>query len=310
VDPSRGVQAYNGGVSSGEEAVARAKQAWDSLDWDLNWQVSWRNIPQIYASTKPYHQDATGQSFIDYELHRTFPEDRLDLRAAALVCGNFRHEREIFHDRYKTIRFAEVHGYDLSEVNLRSIRDLPFRFVPHVVDCNNLTLDHGSFQFIAVHDGVHHVYNVSNLFFQCNQALKDGGLMYIAEYIGPRYVQIPRMNYWISWLLLALLFSKQERTTHEGRLKGRWQSYPPGTLDPSEACNTEPILPEMKHYFEVEQILYFGGLCFPMFEGLGRNFPKPSWRFPFVVYLERALQHLGIIQPMFMHAILRKKKVW
>jgi SAM-dependent methyltransferase len=292
------------------ERVERAKDTWDGFDFDLNWQVSWRNIPEILRSTRPYPDNATLQSMIDGTLMAAFPAERLQLHAAALLCGDFRHERQIFRDRYRTIRFARVDGYDLSPVNLDSIKGLDLEFVPHAIDCNNLVMERNSLHFIVAHDGIHHVYNIGNLMFQSNQALRDGGLMYVEEYIGPRFLQIPPSNYWISRLLLTCLFSRRERTNHEGTLKGKWIYYPPGTLDPSEACNSEIIERELLHYFEPLHILRFGGLCYPVFEGLGLNFKGPSWRFKFIIYLERALQHLGIIKPLFLQAVLRKKKVW
>ncbi len=302
----------NGGTSqaTGNELLNQAKQAWDGFNFDYAWQVSWRNIPEIQRSTRPFPQDATLQSLIDGSLTGAFPQDRMQLTGAALLCGDLRHERELFRDRYKTIRFAKVHGYDLSPANLEAIQGLDFQVETHAVDCNNLVLERDSLHFMVGHHGIHHVYNVGNLFFQCNQALRDGGVMYVEEYIGPRFLQIPASNYWISRFLLTFLFSRRERTNHEGTLKGKWIYYPPGTLDPSEACNSEIIEREMLHYFEPLHILRFGGLCYPVFEGLGLNFPKSSWRFKFVIYLERALQHLGIVKPLFLQAVLRKKKVW
>ena len=292
------------------DVVARAKEAWESFDFDYAWKVSWRNIPAIYRSTRPYTEDETLQCLVDGSLVTTFPHESKQLTGAAVLCGDMRNEREFFRDRYRNIRFRTVHGYDLSPRDLNRTESLDLEFVPHAVDCNNLVLEKDSLHFIVGHHGIHHVYNVSNLFFQCNQALKDGGVMYVEEYIGPRYLQVSFANYWISRLVLACLFSKKERTTHEGRLKGKWMYYPVGALDPSEACNSEVIDREMLDYFEPLHILRFGGLCYPIFEGLGLNFPNDSWRFRFVIYLERALQHLGIIKPMFVQAVLRKKKVW
>lgn len=288
----------------------QAMQKWDGHDFDRLRRVSWRNIPEIHKSCRPYPDDKGLQNLVETFLADAFPEDRMRLTGAALLCGELRDEKEFFQNRYARIRFAKVHGYDLSPANLKAIGEIDFDFEGHAVDCNNLILEKESLHFIVGHHGIHHVYNVGNLFFQANQALREGGLMYVEEYIGPRYLQIPPANYWIARLLLTFLFSRRERTTHEGRLKGKWIYYPPGTLDPSEACKSEAIEREMIDHFQVLHVLRFGGLCYPVFEGLGLNFTKPSWRFKFVVYLERALQHLGIIQPLFLQAVLRKKKVW
>ena len=293
-----------------KELLDEARQVWDGYDFDQLWRVAWVNIPEIYKSTRPFPEDKGIQDLIETWLVDAFPQDRRQLVGAALLCGDLQNEREFFRDRWEKIRFAKVHGYDLSPANLKAIKGLDFEFESHVVDCNNLFLEKESLHFIVGHHGIHHVYNVGNLFFQCNQALREGGLMYVEEYVGPRYLQLPRTNYWIARLLLVCLFSKRERTTHEGRLKGKWISYPPGALDPSEACKSEAIEPEMLDHFQVLHILRYGGLCYPVFEGLGMNFPKPSWRFKFVIYLERALQHLRIIKPLFVQAVLRKKKVW
>lgn len=301
-------------VHNTTDAAELARQAWDGFDFDLAWAVSWKNIPAVYKSTRPYPQEPSLQGLVDSELAKAFPYgEEHSLVGAAVLCGDMRHEREFFRDRYRAIRFQQVHGYDLSPKNLDAAGEvLDFEFVPHKVDCNNLVMEKNRYHFIVGHHGIHHVYNVSNLFFQCNQGLKPGGLLYVEEYIGPRYLQTPFANYWISRLLLVLLFSKRERTTHENRLKGKWMHYAPGMLDISEACNSEVIEKEMLEYFEPVHILRYGGLCYPMLEGLGRNFDsgKGAWRFRFLIYLERALQHLKIIKPMFLQAILKKKEVW
>ena len=296
------------------EALERAQKAWDVFDFDLGWKVSWRNIPEVYRSTRPYQDDPTLQSILEHQINANYPHERLQLEGAAIVCGDMHQEDAYFKNRYQFIRVRSVDGFDLSPANLArasaALENGDYQFHPHRVDCNNLVLEHDRYHFIVAYHGIHHVYNVSNVFFQCNQALKDNGAMFIEEWIGPRFLQPPATNYWIARILLALLFSKTERTTHENRVKGKWIQYRPEEFEPSEACNSPEIMPEMLKYFEPLHILKYGGLCYPVFEGLGRNFSKSSWRFRFVIYLERALQHLGIIEPFFMQAILKKKKVW
>lgn len=176
-----------------------------------------------------------------------------------------------------------------------------------------MILEAEKFDLIVGHQGLHHVENLGNLFFQAHKALKPNGVLFISEWIGPEYLQIPKTNKFISLILLYALFpSKAGRTTHMGELKGIKYLQPAAdTFDPSEASNSTELERNLRRYFTPLEVQYSGGLCYPIFEGIAQNMPQATrrvrWKIEAVVWIEKMLTRLGIIKPLFMAAICKKR---
>lgn len=119
------------------------------------------------------------------------------------------------------------------------------------------------------------------------------------------------MNRFLPILLLYVLFpSKKLRTTHVNKTKGfSWIQYEPSFFDPSEAVNSTEIMPIADELFEVDTKILFGGLLYPMFDGLGTSIPTgKNWRIQFVAFLEKMLIRFHIIKPLFAICLYRKKR--
>jgi SAM-dependent methyltransferase len=293
--------------------LEQAQKAWDNFDLDLVRNVSWLAIKGISEQTHTFPPTGGIVSYIDQLLLEAFPNRRHELTGAAVVCGDMEGERGIF-EQVTSVRFKDVAGFDLSEVSLKRVRPTSFRFHAVQADCNDLVLDAEQFDLVVGSMGIHHVFNVGGLFYQINKSLRPGGVFYMHEWVGPEKLQIPRMNAFISRLLLYTLFSRKERTTHENRVKGRFITYGPEFFDPSEACNSLEIETQLAKYFEVKSAFAYGALCYPMFEGLGRNFRQTrrfdSIRIKLVIALERFLTAARVIQPLFLIVIAKKREVW
>ena len=188
-----------------------------------------------------------------------------------------------------TVRFNGVHG-----------------------DCNTLRLPANRYNLVLGWHGIHHVEAIDFLFDEIEKSLTQDGLFVMCEWIGPRYLQIPYANSIISKLLLRSMFERAERITHQGRRKGRWLQDPPSAFEPSEAVAADRILGALVEKFDVLEKLVFGGLLYPMFEGLGANkslsgSDTASRRVRWVGRIERVLTKAGIVQPLFMISVARKK---
>ena len=132
--------------------------------------------------------------------------------------------------------------------------------------------------------------------------------MVIDEWIGPAFLQIPRRNAFFARLLLFGLYPKRRsRTNHMGTVKGRWLQLPPEAFDPSEACNAEALLREYHAHFEPIAEVAYGGLTYPVFEGLAHTIDLGRWtnwlRVRIVWWAERVLTALGLVQPLFVSSI-------
>jgi SAM-dependent methyltransferase len=275
--------------------------------------VAWLAIESIGERVHRFPPTASVVGYIDQLLAEAFPDRRRQLKGAAVVCGDMEAEREIF-EHVTSVAFSDVDGFDLSEKSLERVRPCPFTFHPKIADCNDLVLEAEKYDLIVAAHGIHHIFNVGGLFFQMNKALRPGGVLFIHEWIGPERLQIPRANAILSWLLLCALFTRRERTTHENRIKGRFLQYGPAFFEPSEACNSTEIRRQHRKHFDIRSEFEYGALCYPMFEGLGRNFSGTRnagvLRIKAVIQIERLLTSMRIIQPLFLVSIAQKKPVW
>jgi hypothetical protein len=149
---------------------------------------------------------------------------------------------------------------------------------------------------------------LEHLFAEARKGLRARGLMVIDEWIGPAFLQIPRRNAFFARLLLFGLYPKRRsRTNHMGQVKGRWLQAGPEAFDPSEACNAEALLPEYHRNFEPLAEVRYGGLAYPVFEGLGHTIDMGRWtnqlRVRLVYWAERALTAIGLVKPLFVSSI-------
>jgi SAM-dependent methyltransferase len=293
--------------------IEQAREVWNNFDVNLGREVAWLAIKPISEGINKSFLNGNAFEYLDKMLVEAFPSSYKNLVGAAVVCGDMEAERGIF-ERVNEAQFTDVVGFDISEKSLERVRPTKFNFHPVQADCNDLVIEPNQFELVIGLHGIHHVYNVGGLFYQINKSLKLGGILYIHEWIGPEKLQIPRFNAFFSRLLLHMLFSRKERTTHENRVKGKFLTHEPEAFDPSEACNSLEITRQLSKYFNIKAEHYYGALCYPMFEGLGRNFNNKgsisNFRFKIVLFVERLLLAMKIIKPLFLISISQKRGIW
>lgn len=300
-------------TAASAENLARAAHTWDTIDTDQVRSVAWVSLRQVADDLNESFAPGEGPILLT---HRLLADNRVvtsGLTGGALVCGDMQSEQGFFDQPWSTVDFADVHGYDLSEVSLDRFATTAFRWHPHVTDCNQLQLTPGMFDLLVASHGAHHVADLDCLFTQARAGLKPGGLMYIYEWIGPTYLQIPRRNAVVATALLLALFPRRAtRTTHMGKVKGlRYLQDPPESFDPSEACNSTVLYDRFTDNFEVLAEYRHGALTYPMFEGIAPNLateqPRTRRRIAMVLAIEKFLTRHGIISPLFTMAVGRRR---
>lgn len=295
-----------------EESLQKAQECWDAIDIEKVRNVSWLAIG-FFGQRVQISLTAHASVTLNSLLHERHSDEELQrLKGLALVCGDMAAESGYFQGDTE-IKFTSVDGYDLSAESLKRFETHEFEFFPHVEDVNDITLQANRFDLIVGCHGIHHVYNLGGLFYQAHKSLRNNGLFIVNEWIGPSYLQIPLRNHIVSTLLLLLLFPRpQRRRNHEGRIKGLWLQYSPKAFDPSEACNSNELLPQLLKYFDAVRMVKYGGLCYPMFEGLGHKIDEKNWldnvRIRFVYHLEQLLTKLHVIKPLFITAVMEKRQ--
>ncbi|MBD2774699.1 class I SAM-dependent methyltransferase [Iningainema tapete] len=298
------------------DALEQARITWNEIDISQVRQVGWYSISYFGKKlAMRFSGTETCVPFIHNLLAQRLPGARLNnLQGAAIVCGDMQAEKDFFEE-HQFVKFTKVDGYDLSEVSLnRYTPDKNINFTAHVIDCNDLILEPESYDLIVGCHGIHHVYNLGNAFYQAHKALNQGGLIYLDEWIGLEYLQIPLINHIFAAILLFLLFpSHKTRTTHMGKTKGWWIQYTAKEFDPSEACNSQELLTQFLKYFKPIRIVMYGGLSYPVFEGIAQNIDQTKLlnkiKIRIVYFSERILTKLGIIKPCFMLVLAEKRQI-
>lgn len=294
------------------DRLQKTQETWDAIDINKVRDVSWLAIRYFSLRiderlTKNHRQP------LDYLFRRRYPiEDLKHLKGLVLVCGDMASERGYF-ESLPQIVFEMVDGYDLSPESIQRFHTEKFKFNPHILDVNDIILPSEQFDLVVGNHGIHHIYNLGGLFYQTHKSLKPNGLFVLNEWIGPCYLQIPLRNHFLAALLLIILFPFREtRKNHEGRVKGLWVQYPPTAFDPSEACNSDELMPQLLKYFKPIRLIAYGGLSYPIYEGLGHKIDETRWRnkarIIIVYYLELILTKLRIIRPLFVFAIVEKRQ--
>jgi SAM-dependent methyltransferase len=286
--------------------IERAKQTWDTIDIDQVRSVAWLSVPEV--SRDIWQRFSAGRGPVEVVADLLAERGRADgLAGAALVCGDMQSER-MFFEHTPRVAFASVDGYDLSPVSLARYTPDGLEWRPHQVDCNELELPEAAFDLVVASHGAHHVQQLDGFFLQARRSLKPQGLMYMYEWIGPTFLQIPRRNRLFARVLLYALFpGRRTRTTHMGRRKGlRYLQDAPHEFDPSEACNSLRLYPAFDANFEPLTEYRHGGLTYPMFEGIAQNLPddqRTRRRVEFVVRAEHWLTRRRLVHPLFVVAV-------
>lgn len=104
----------------------------------------------------------------------------------AAICGGDMVAEKSFFETDKVIAFSDVDGFDISKISLKRYKPTGLNFHSHALDCNYMQLKQDYYDLIVMSDGAHHVYNLGNLFYQSNKALKDTGVLYMYEWIIPQ----------------------------------------------------------------------------------------------------------------------------
>ncbi len=285
---------------------------WDSVDIDQVRDVSWLsvgNISERYMSK--FHPSVDPRQAIDELLAPAVAARPEGLRGLAMVCGDMVAERTYFESR-GDVRFTSIEGIDVSSESLKRAHQhmagLPF--VSRCEDANNATLEPSSIDLAVGLHGIHHIRELGSAFEQLRRALQPHGLLFMYEWIGPEFLQIPFRNAMVTrWLLRQ--FDDRQRTNHLGQRKGRFLQYRRHTFDPSEACASTQLVPEYLRHFESVKTVKFGGLLYPLLEGNAPNIDMAdacvSAKVARAFDLEARLTESGVVKPLFMISVGRPR---
>jgi ubiquinone/menaquinone biosynthesis C-methylase UbiE len=230
---------------------ARVRSKWNTFDSSTDFWV----IPEV---RKRWNEKCTGHPDLEYEDYvvSKYLTGATELRMLSVGCGSGSRER-------KFARFANfklIEGIDMasrqvdearkyaSELGLNNIRCI-------VGDFKTIELQAGTYDVILFNSSLHHFDNIDNLLKnKVMPLLKKDGYLIIFEFVGPSRLQWTREQLVLANALLQELPSQYRIRFQSTALKNR--IYRPGLLrmllvDPSEAIDSESIIPSIHKHFRI-----------------------------------------------------------
>jgi SAM-dependent methyltransferase len=249
-------------------------------------------------------------------LNRTYLASRAPLRGLSLGCGTGR--RVV--GWAATGRFTAIDAYDLSPSRIEAARrmaaDAGVADVVQfsVADVRDLALpDHG-YDVVFTEQILHHLAPLRVVLERVHRTLAPDGLLVVNEYVGPNRNQWTPRQLEAANALLAIIPARYRATQDGGHKTSvvRLSRLRMILRDPSEAVESERIIPLIRALFDVvEERGYGGALLHPALARIAHNFTAPDAETQTLLDLcfraEDLLLQAGEIAHDFIIAVCRRR---
>jgi 2-polyprenyl-3-methyl-5-hydroxy-6-metoxy-1,4-benzoquinol methylase len=227
----------------------------------------WWQVPRI---TEHLNQRMTGDARLNFRewTVRTFFRDGKPRRAISLGCGSGGREIAWAKDGV----FDSLLGVDLTPQCISAAQEtarqegVSDRVSFAVQDISGALRGDEKYDVILFEHSLHHFSDMPALLDRVAASLNPGGLLYIDEYVGPCRLQYTKKQLAFANAALQLI-PEAFRVDYSGRWrKDKVLSSGPLMMylsDPSEAIESDRILPELKKRFDVLVEKNVGGTIFP-----------------------------------------------
>ncbi len=266
-----------------KNGLRKTKEHWgkEAGTWRIGRGKHWlENI----AVRNRINQKVSGQSDLDaYQYLIRFLETRDFFpieRCLTLGCGNGELERGLSKYNFSNVYDA----FDISDQSIEMARDIAkknnFSNINYQVkDINHISLPPSSYDVVFGVMSVHHFLNLEHIFIEVKKSLKDGGIFFLNEFIGPtRFQWTDRQLEIVNGLLRVL--PENYRKMQNNKLKTdvkRPSIEQINAIDPSEAIRSDEIIDILSLYFEiVERRDYGGTILHLLLEDIAFNFNNTS----------------------------------
>lgn len=223
-------------------------------------------------------------------------------RGLSIGCGTGLLERDL---RWMRI-CEEVDAYDLSPESIRLARERALDGVRfEVADCERFEYPRDRYDALFFHGSMHHIFDPAALLDRILPALREGGLLFLDDYVGPS------RDEWTD-----------EHLVHANRvyaeLPASWRTVetldpPYDFTDPSEMVRSSAILPAVRERFEILwERPYWGNLLFPLLSQVddaeaSRPESEPILRM-LIEHEQQLVREGAFATPLFVWIVGRKKR--
>ncbi len=198
--------------------------------------------------------------------------------------------------------FATLACYDQSPARIERAREQhthsALRF--EVADAYQLDFESEGFDVIIFEDALHHFAPVETILGHCVRWLDRRGYLFVNEYTGPRKFQYSDRQLETANAILALLPENLRVSYEHGTIKRRVRR--PSRLrmrlkDPSEAVESDAIIPTIHNLFDVVEERKLGGtLVNLVLDDIAHHFGSERDWLRLMFAVEDALMSVGEIQ--------------
>jgi 2-polyprenyl-3-methyl-5-hydroxy-6-metoxy-1,4-benzoquinol methylase len=297
------------------DARGRTKSSFNEVDYNA---ANWWSIPAVSSRLRERVTGDPSLGYEDYVVER-YLKHRCNLRLVSLGCGVGTHELRFA--RHHEV-FSEVLGIDISEklvaeANNNAQQEKLANLRYEVKDVGRLKLEPNSADVVLFHASLHHFSKIENLLGDLVfNLLSPDGLLVINDYVGPSRLQLTaNQRHAVNEMLKSKIPEKYSVRLGTGWKKKRVVG--PGRIrmlisDPSEAVESEMIMPTIRHFYDVvEQKALGGNILSPLLKDIAHHFMNGEEEALRVLQLlfEEEDRYLSVNDSDLVFGVYRKKKI-
>tara|TARA_B100000378_G_C17998880_1_gene396460 strand:- start:90 stop:1061 length:972 start_codon:yes stop_codon:yes gene_type:complete len=257
----------------GFNTKSRVKNVWNRSN---NPPTNWWVIPEIQ---KRWNVLISGQPNMEYQNYfvNEYLIEKRNLKLLSPGCGNG--IKEVKYAKYEN--FELIDAFDIAPNRIKdAIANSKKNGLDNIAFSINdlLSFDYikNKYDIVVCDMILHHIKRLDIILEKVKNTLKPGGLLVINEYVGPNRFQFPSEQISHAEKLLKDMPTKFRERWNSNSVKSK--IYKPGILrmilaDPSEAINSEKILPEITKRFKIiEEKPYGGNMLHLILKDISHNF--------------------------------------
>lgn len=279
-----------------------------------NFKIYWELLPAIEKYQMNYISEDESIDLISYIIECIKKNiGAYNLKGLSIGCNVACPEMTIF----RTGLFDKIEVMDIAEGLLnkqkKAALEMGLDDIEYIKqDFNTAVFDKDAYDVIWAIGTIHHIEKLETFFNQINNALKDGGIFIMREYIGPNRMQFTDMQLRIVNDILSILPEKY-RIKADGTIKHVVNRPDVDDLieaDPSESVRSQDIMAIIEEILKIDRLAYTGGtILHLLLDGIASNFENDADAevvLEILIQLEKTLIKEGVLSSDYVFCIAKK----